>query len=100
MGTWSPTEAQAAKGKRVTRQTVIRILQAHRDEAVRYGWDDDDVPEVPGNPTTLQKLKRIWRRASVDERRQFKWWATRLERARKARPHTETPKPNDTDGDG
>ncbi len=78
--------ALAAKGKRVTRQTVIRILQAHRDEAVRDGWDDEDLPEVPGDPTTLQKLKRIWRRASVDERRQFKRWATRLVRTRKARP--------------
>ena len=77
--------ASAAKGKRVTRQGVIRILQAYRDEAVRDGWDDDDVPEVPGDPTTFQQLKRIWLRASRDEQRQFKRWATRRERLRKER---------------
>ena len=31
---------------------------------------------------TLQRLKGIWLRATVDERRQFKQWATRRERRR------------------
>jgi hypothetical protein len=77
--------ALAAKGRRVPRQAVIRILQAHRDEAKIAGWDDDDLPEVPGDLTTLQKLKGIWRRATVEERRQFREWATETARARKER---------------
>ena len=76
----------AGTGKRVSRQVVIRMLQAHRDEAVRDGWDPEDVPEVPGDPTTFQRLKRIWLDATIDEQRQFKRWATERDRSRKERP--------------
>ena len=77
--------ALAEKGKRVTRQTVIRILQVYRDEAVLDGWDDDDIPEVPGDLTGLQQLKKIWTRTPVDQQREFKRWATRREQSRKQR---------------
>lgn len=77
--------ALAEKGKRVTRQTVIRILQAYRDEAVLDGWDDDGIPEVPGDLTTVQQLKKIWSRATVDEQREFKRWETRRRLSRKQR---------------
>ena len=84
--------ALAAKGQRVTRQTVIRILQSHRDEALQRisqahrdepdpdKWDDEVVPEVPGDLTEFQKLKGAWLRATLDEQLQFDKW--KKERAR------------------
>ena len=75
----------AGTGKRVSRQAVIRILQTYRDDAVHNKWGDEDVPEVPGDPTTLQRPKGIWLRATIDEQRQFKRWAIQRDRARQER---------------
>ncbi|RYD88391.1 MAG: hypothetical protein EOP50_19175 [Sphingobacteriales bacterium] len=72
--------ASAQKGRRVKRRSVIQMLQAHRDTAISEGWDEKCVPQMPGEPTTFQKLRGIWLTASVDDRRKFMNWA--LERAR------------------
>lgn len=106
--------ALAETGKRVSRQTVIRILQAYRDEALqrirearRSGeWDAefdiDEVPEVPGELTAYQELKTEWSRATVDERRQFEDWVKRqtLARRRSAKPKVPEPDPEPARHDG
>lgn len=87
----------ADKGVRVTCKHVRLILQAHRDEALQRicqahreepdpdKWDDEDVPEVPGRRTPLQKLKGDWRAATLDEQRQFKKWVKDKARAQEER---------------
>lgn len=87
----------AEKGVRVTRKQVRLILQAHRDEALQRicqahreepdpdKWDDEEVPEVPGSRTTLQRLKSDWRTATRDEQLQFKKWVNDKARSQEER---------------